>query len=77
VDNVETTLRINLEISLGLEWGDPRSHIEQTDENKDQWERMAKRINAAAEKGWVTEIPNDLPDISDYPLDDLYTVEDD
>jgi len=65
-------LQVRIEISLGFEWGNPNSKIEQTERNKETWEQMAKRAKAAEERGWIVEIPNELPDISGFPLDDLY-----
>lgn len=72
MDDLETSVQIQIELGLGFEWGNPNSKVEQTESNKATWERMAERYKTVAERGWVVEIPNDLPDISNFPLDDLY-----
>jgi hypothetical protein len=73
---LETVIQIQIEIALGFDWGNPNSKIEQTERNKETWEQMARRAKAAEERGWIVEIPNELPDISDFPLDDLYKSDD-
>ena len=73
---LETVIQIQIEIALGFEWGNQNSKIEQTERNKETWEQMAKRAKAAEERGWIVEIPNELPDISGFPLDDHYKSDD-
>lgn len=70
--DVETVIQIQIELALGFEWGNPNSKIEQTETNKETWERMERWTKIAEEKGWVVEIPAELPDISDFPKDDLF-----
>jgi hypothetical protein len=70
--DLETAIQIQIELALGFEWGNPNSKIQQTERNKETWEGMARRAKVAEERGWLIEIPNELPDISDFPLDDLY-----
>jgi len=74
MSDLETTLSIQIEICLGLEWGDPNSKVEQTEENKATWERMERRTRIAEERGWIIEIPNELPDISDFSADDIFVL---
>ena len=73
---LETVTQMQIEIALGFEWGNPNSKIEHTERNKETWEQMARRAKAARERGWIVEIPNELPDISGFPLDDLYKSDD-
>lgn len=68
----ENIIRMNYEIAMGYKWGDRDSLIEQTEENKAKWDRMAFRAELAARRGWVIEIPSDLPDISDLEYDPRY-----
>lgn len=74
MSDLETTLSIQIEICLGLEWGDPNSKVEQTEENKATWERIAHRTKIAGDKGWIIDIPNELPDISDFPPEDIFVL---
>jgi len=69
---LDTAIQIQIELALGFEWGNPNSKVEQTEQNKETWERMSHWSKKAEERGWIVEIPNELPDISDFPLDDLY-----
>jgi hypothetical protein len=48
-----------MEICLGYQWGSPHSKVEQTEENRGTWERIAHRTKIAEERGWIIEIPND------------------
>jgi hypothetical protein len=72
MDRQENIIRMTYEIAMGYTWGHPDSLIEQTEENKQKWEGMERRAKIAEERGWVIEIPHDLPDISDLPRDDRY-----
>jgi len=73
---LETAIQIQIELALGFEWGNPNSKVEQTEQNKETWERMSHWSKKIEERGWIVEIPNELPDISDFPLDDLYKSDD-
>jgi len=66
---LETAIQIQIELALGFEWCNPNSKVEQTERNKETWEQMAKRAKAAEDRGWIVEIPNELPDISGFSLD--------
>ena len=57
----EEVERILVEIMLGYEWGDPRSEVRQTAENKRVWFEVAKEVVELEEKGIVVEVPFEVP----------------
>jgi hypothetical protein len=55
----ENILRMTYEIAMGYKWGHATSLIEQTEENRSRWERMAHQVSIAKEHQWIVEIPFD------------------
>lgn len=53
-------IRIQQEVMSGLEWGDPRSKVAQTDENRQAWEECARDVAAMTAKGTVIDLPHEL-----------------
>jgi hypothetical protein len=56
---VDVMNRMSLEIVLGIPWGDERSRIEQTDENREMWEGMEEDIARIKADGMVVALPVD------------------
>lgn len=72
MNKAEETIRMSLELCLGYEWGDPRSLVEQTDENKELWEMMADHHRQAAEKGYEIVHVSEWSELTDADKNNIY-----
>ncbi|MDP6965073.1 MAG: hypothetical protein QGI12_03990 [Acidimicrobiales bacterium] len=57
--------RMMIEISAGWKYGDPRSKVPKRKDVKKSWKRLEKEMAEIKAKGWVVEMVNEIPDISD------------
>ena len=57
---------ITLEIVAGYVWGDARSRVPLTDDNKQAWNDIRRDVRAIEAAGMIVEIPFEMLDISDY-----------
>ena len=57
--------RMMIEISAGWKYGDPRSKVPKRKDVKKSWKRLEKQMAEIKAKGWVVEMVNEIPDISD------------
>lgn len=56
-DNV---IRIQMEIMSGFEWGDPRSKVADTVDNKRVWDGVARDVAAMTAAGITPEVPYEV-----------------
>lgn len=63
---VEDLERMTVEITLGWQWGDPRTRVPDTPEHREKWERLAQQVADITARGNIVEIPNEWPDLDDY-----------
>ena len=61
--DTEVLNRMTLEILAGLEWGDPRSRVPPTEENRGLWEELAAEIADMEARGIGVELPNEISDL--------------
>ena len=57
--------RMMVEISAGWKYGDPRSKVPKRKDIKKSWKRLEKEMAEIIATGWVVEMINEIPDISD------------
>jgi hypothetical protein len=57
--------RMMIEISAGWKYGDPRSKVLKRKDIKKSWKRLEKEMAEIKAKGWIVEMINEFPDISD------------
>ena len=56
---VEDLERMTIEITLGWEWGDPRSRVPNTPEHREKWARLAKQVADITARGRIVDLPGD------------------
>jgi len=54
-----------VEISAGWKYGDPRSKVPKRKDIKKSWKRLEKEMAEIKAKGWVVEMINEFPDLSE------------
>ena len=57
--------RMMVEISAGWEYGDPRSKVPKRKDVEESWARLKVEMDEIKTKGWIVEIPGEIPDISE------------
>ncbi len=57
--------RMMVEISAGWEYGDPRSKVPKRKDVEESWARLKVEMDEIKAKGWIVEIPGEIPDISE------------
>lgn len=59
--DTEVLNRMLMEILGGFAWGDPRSKMPDTDENRAGWEELAGEVADMQARGITVEIPHEIP----------------
>jgi hypothetical protein len=58
--SVDDLVLIQIEVVAGYEWGDPRSRVEPTDENRKAFLECQSDIAAMAEDGFLPDLPHEI-----------------
>ncbi len=58
----DVAARIALEVTLGYEWGDPRSKVEATDDARVAWREISGEVAEIEAAGLIADAPFDTPD---------------
>ena len=61
MQTAEDIERILMEILLGWDWGDPRTLVPQTAENREMWLNVAREVIEMTEAGIEIEVPFEIP----------------
>lgn len=59
--DMEQVIRMQVEIMNGRTWENHTAAVPNTDEAHEMWDKIAADTAAGKAKGWVAEVPNELP----------------
>jgi hypothetical protein len=57
--------RMMVEIAAGWEYGDRRSKVPKRKDVKESWARLKTQMAEIEAKGWIAEIPGEIPYLSE------------
>jgi sugar phosphate isomerase/epimerase len=61
MQTAEDIERILMEVLFGWDWGDPRTRVPQTAENRETWLKVAQEVVELTEAGIEIEVPFEMP----------------
>jgi hypothetical protein len=56
--------RMMVEISAGMDYGDPRSKVPKRKDVEEFWPKLKAEMDEIKAKGHIVEIPGEIPDLS-------------
>jgi len=60
VQSVDDLILIQIEVMAGYEWGDPRSKVEPTDENREAFLECQQDIAQMEADGIIPDLPHEI-----------------
>ena len=57
---VDELIRIQMEVTAGWEWGDPRSKVADTPDNREAWDEIGAEIRQMQADGLVPDLPHEV-----------------